>query len=328
MNIVLTIDTNFAPQAAACIASVCENNKDVSSISFFILTTGIKEPAGKKLHTLVESYDRTLDIIDIGNIYQYFDSDFDTAGWSEIILARLLMARFLPVSVSRVLYLDGDTIVRRSLSPLWNTDLDSNLIGAVREPTASAERRKALHIADMRYFNSGVLLIDLDSWRSNSIEKTLLDYCRNHKAVLFASDQDAINGALATRIKELSPSYNYVNSFFYYPYSALVRMCRPAQYISRENYEAAIADPIIVHFLGEERPWRAGNTHQYRSDYAHYLSLTPFSNMPMEQGWETYFKAWRTFNTATKPFPMLRYRIITSLIPTFMRFRAAKRRRA
>lgn len=327
MNIVLTVDTNFAPQAAACIASVCENNRNVSSISFFILTTGIEEAASGKLHALVNSYGRTLDIIDIGNIYQYFNADFDTAGWSEIVLARLIMSRFLPKSINRVLYLDGDTIVRRNLTELWETNLDGCIIGAVREPTARVSQRRQLNITDMRYFNAGVLLIDIDAWKRNHVEQTLLKYCNENWQNLFANDQDAINGALATKIKELSPSYNYVNSFFYYPYSALVKMCEPAKYIPLDEFEDAISDPTIVHFLGEERPWRVGNTHQFQKDYVHYLSLTPFSSAPMEHGWETYFKAWQVFNTVTKLFPMLRYRIITSLIPAFMRFRAARRRR-
>ncbi len=327
MNIVLTIDTNFSPQAAACMASVCENNKDAQEISFFIITTGIEEPFASKLHNLVSSYKRTLSIIDIGNIYQYFDSDFDTAGWNEIILARLLMGRFLPRNIERALYLDGDTIVRQGLNALWETDLSDCILGAVREPTADCKRRAALNIPDMHYYNSGVLLIDLCAWRNESIENVLLAYCRLHKAELFASDQDAINGALAGRIKELSPAYNYVNSFKFYPYTALAKMVKPASYIPISEFTQAITNPVVVHYLGEERPWRRGNTHEYRNEYLRYLSLTPFSDTPMEEGWELYFKVWTIFNTLIRPFPLLRYRIITSLIPAFMRFRAKRRNR-
>jgi lipopolysaccharide biosynthesis glycosyltransferase len=328
MNIVLTVDNNFAPQAAACITSVCENNTSATSISFYILTTGIEESAQVKLQSLVTSYKRSLHILDIGDIYQYFDSDFDTEGWNEIVLARLIMSRFLPESINRVLYLDGDTIVRRNLTELWETDLNGCILGAVREPTATIDQRKRLKISDMRYFNAGVLLIDLNAWRQENIEQLLFDYCRANWQNLFANDQDAINGALAGRIMELSPAYNYVNSFYYYPYPALTKMVEPANYIPRNSYEKAVSNPAIIHYLGEERPWRAGNTHQYRNDYMRYLSLTPFSNAPMEEGWQMYFTAWKVFNCVTKPFPMLRYRIITSLIPAFMRYRAAKRKRA
>lgn len=326
MNIVLTIDSNFSPQAAACIASVCENNKSAQELSFFILTTGIEEKPASKLHSLVSSYDRTLSIINIGDIYQYFDSDFDTAGWNEIILARLLLDRFLPQNIERALYLDGDTIVRQDLNALWETDLSDCILGAVREPTAGRKRRAALNIPDMRYYNSGVLLINLRSWRNESIGDALLTYCRLHKAELFASDQDAINGTLAGRIKELSPAYNYVNSFQFYPYAALAKMTKPASYIQPNEFARAISNPAIVHYLGEERPWRHGNTHQYRDEYLHYLSLTPFSDTPMEEGWELYFKVWNIFNRLVRPFPMTRHRIITSLIPAFMRFRANKRK--
>ena len=42
----------------------------------------------------------------------------------------------------------------------------------------------------------------------------------------------------------------------------------------------------------------------------------------MEEGWGAYFKCFKLFNTVTKPFPMLRYKIIDALIPAFMRRRA------
>lgn len=327
MDFVLTIDTNFAPQGAACIASICENNKTVPDLSFHILTTGIKREAAEKLQNLVSSYNRTLSIIDIGNIYKYFSPDFDTSGWNEIVLARLLMARFLPETISRVLYLDGDTIVRGSLRELWETDMQGCALGAVREPTASIAQRELLQIADMRYFNAGVLLVDLSTWREQGIERRLLEYCEVNRDKLFANDQDAINGCLAGQIYELSPKYNYVNSFYYYTHSALTKMCRPAPYLSKIDYSNQTADPVIVHFLGEERPWRKGNTHRYRTDYQRYLQLTPLSGTPLEEGWETYFLVWRAFNTITKPFPMLRYKIISSLIPAFMRFRSRQRKK-
>ena len=49
---------------------------------------------------------------------------------------------------------------------------------------------------------------------------------------------------------------------------------------------------------------------------------------PQEQGWQMYFRCFGLFNALTKPFPMLRWRIINSLIPAFLRFRSRKRVKA
>lgn len=48
----------------------------------------------------------------MGDIKQYFDFEFDTTGWNSIVLARLVLDKFLPEDMEKVLYLDGDTIVR------------------------------------------------------------------------------------------------------------------------------------------------------------------------------------------------------------------------
>jgi lipopolysaccharide biosynthesis glycosyltransferase len=36
-----------------------------------------------------------------------------------------------PLDVDRVLYLDGDIVIAGDIEPLWNTDLEGALIGAV-----------------------------------------------------------------------------------------------------------------------------------------------------------------------------------------------------
>lgn len=119
--------------------------------------------------------------------------DFDTQGWNEIVLSRLLLARFLVSDIQRVLYLDADTMVRGSLKELWDAPLNEHgcIIGACPEPTVSSKRMKALGHGGKPYFNAGVLLIDLESWRRNEIEKQLTRVSeRAWGAELFCDDQE------------------------------------------------------------------------------------------------------------------------------------------
>ena len=171
------------------------------------------------------------------------------------------------------------------------------------------------------YCNAGVLLIDLQRWRKRKLGEKVLEYYKKHDGNLFANDQDAINGSLKDDIYVISPKYNFFNIYFFYPYKVLKKLSFPAEFISKQELQESIKDPVIVHYLGEERPWRKGNTHKLRKDYLYYLEKTPWSKTPMETGWELYFICFRIFNIIMKPFPMLRYKIINSLIPTFMKYR-------
>ena len=320
MNILYTLNDNFVPQVGTALLSVCENNKDLD-IHFYILSYGIKSNNKKKLENLVKKYKKEIDIIEADDLRKFFTFDFDTGGWNSVILLRLLMGEILPKSVEKIIYMDGDTIVRGSLKELWDTNLEGKTLGMSIEPTIDKERIKTLDIDGYPYYNSGVLLVDLKRWRKINASKKIFDYYKKHDGKLFAADQDAINGALKEEILTISPKYNFYNIYNQYSYNFLKKQMKPLSYISKDIYMEAVNNPVIIHYLGEERPWRKGNTHKYKNDYIKYLSKTPWKDTPLEEGWILYFICFRIFNIVTKPFPSLRLRTINKLIPTFMKIR-------
>lgn len=325
MNILYTVDDAFVPQLAAGMCSIFENNRNAQAIDVYVFGQGISDGHARMLDEFAHGYGRRIHLIDISNLMDLIGVDFDTKGWKSIVLARLVMARLLPADVHRILYLDGDTIVRRSLQPLWDMDLEGNTLCMVAEPTVDRGRLSEIGLAGRPYYNAGVLFVDLDAWRATDAERRVLSCIEHEGAHLFANDQDAINITLADEIKQISPAYNYANTFDIYPYRFLARLV--PTWVDRETFDAAREDPIIIHYLGEERPWRRGNTHRFRDDYLRYLSLTPFADAPLEEGWTSYFRLWNVFNVLTHPFPALRLHIITALIPAFMRHRQRQRER-
>lgn len=323
MNILYTLDDKFVPQVAAGITSVCENNKELDNVNFYLISKGISAKNKLELKKYVKRYKRNIEFIELGDIKQYFDFEFDTNGWNPIVLARLLIDKLLPTNIDKILYLDGDTIVRGSLIELWKTDLSKNVIAASIEPTVDKKRKNNLGLKGFPYYNAGVLLINLEKWRKEKTGKKIIEYYRDNNGNLFANDQDAINGCLKGKIRTLSPKYNFYNIFYQYPYKFLAKLC-DYDYLNKDVYEDAKSNPIIIHYLGEERPWRIGNKHKYKNDYLNYLNMTPWANQNMENGWKLYFVCWNIFNVFTKPFPKLRYNIINRLIPVFMKYRSKK----
>ena len=324
MNIVYTLNDKFVPQVAAGICSICENNQ-TENITFYLISDRISKKHQQQLKKFVAGYGQKLQIVEIGDVKQYFEFEFDTTGWNPIVLTRLVLDKLLPNNVDRILYLDGDTIVRDSLAELYHTDMGKSVIGASIEPTADQARKQTLHLQGA-YYNAGVLLIDMYKWRQEKTGQKILNYYAAHNGKLFANDQDAINGALKNEIYTLAPKYNFCNIYYQYPYKFLQKLVKPATYFSELDFADSVQNPVIIHYLGEERPWRAGNTHRYRDDYKYYLSKTPWKDTPDEAGWQTYFIFWNLFNTLTRPFPNLRYQIITSLIPFVLQQRAKQNR--
>lgn len=324
MNIIYTLNDKFVPQVGAGIASVCENNKAAEEINFYVISSGISSINKKELEKLVKKYNRNIKIIELGEIDDYLSFEFDTNGWNSIVLARLFLDKILPDEVDRAIYLDGDTIVRDNIEGLWNLDMKGKTIGMSIEPTIDKKRISILNLESHPYCNAGVLLIDLKRFKELNAGKKIIKYYKDHEGRLFANDQDAINGSMKDEIFIISPKYNFYNIFDQYPYSFFVRIMKPKKYIDKSIFMDAKKNPAIIHYLGEERPWRKGNTHKYRGDYKKYLNMTVWKDTPDEDGFRIYFICWRIFNFITKPFPSLRYNIINSLIPTFMKYRKSQ----
>lgn len=305
MNLFYVINDQFVPQLGAAICSVCENNTVADALNFYIGDKEITEGNRKKLTDLVGRYGRTIQFVPIGNLQKRMGFNFETSGWNEVIVSRLFLDELLPLTVKRILYLDADTIVRGDLSDLWKTDLKGFAIGGSIEPTTNHDRKKKLGLEGIPYINSGVLLIDLEAWRLQGLTKRILAFCKKHDGKLFAYDQDAINGAMKGEICFISPKYNYCNTFYYYPYSVLVKISLPAPYISEHTFNEAMRNPQIIHYLGEDRPWRRGNTHRFSTDYYTYLDKTEWKDTPLEKGWEVYFIFYAMFRWFFKPFLFL-----------------------
>lgn len=315
MNILFTLNNKFVPQVAASICSICENNSNIHDIHFYLFSMGITDENKKIITSFVKNYKREIDIIEIPDLSKYFTKSFDTNGWNKVVLARLLLDKLLPKNVERVLYLDGDTITIGSLEELYNIDLKNNILAMGCEPTANKERKEKLGLKNYLYHNSGVLLIDLNKWRKDNIGDKITKFFIENKSVIFAPDQDAINGALKDKIYTLPPKYNFFNIYYQYSYKFFVKLLKPIKYIDKDEYIESMNNPCIIHYLGEDRPWRLGNTHKYRKDYIKYLNLTPYKDQGYEDGWKLYFVCWNIFNFVTKPFPGFRYNIMDYLIP-------------
>ncbi|HFR3714876.1 TPA: glycosyltransferase family 8 protein [Streptococcus suis] len=327
MNILFTLNDAFVPQVATCIASVVNNLDAEDSCHFYLFSDGISEENQSKLKDFITSSGNKVSFVELNNLLSYFDFDIDTNGWASVVLARLLVDKLLPNDVERIIYLDGDTLLLKNIKSLWEMNLDGKVIGMCPEPTVSKKRKEFLGLSTSPYHNSGVLLIDLKQWREREIGKKVFDFYRENDGKLFAPDQDALNGALKDDIKTLSVTYNYFNIYDVYPYRVLKSLNSPADFIGKEEFLHIQKEPDIVHYLGEERPWRIGNQHRFKEQYLKTFSQTPWNSTPLEDGWQFYFICFNLFNFLMKPFPLIRYYVISGLIPAFMKLRKAKLKR-
>lgn len=156
--------------------------------------------------------------------------------------------------VSRILYLDVDMINVGALRPLYETDLGHNVIGAVADggDLGRFAQMDLAHVPNTRYFNSGVLLIDVDKWRDAQIATQVLTYAQDFADRCKYHDQDALNAILHSSWQELHPRYNAQTN---------IMLGDTTRYDS-QTLQAVRKQPVLVHFCGRKKPWRADFPHQ------------------------------------------------------------------
>ena len=185
--------------------------------------------------------------------------------YSVDIWTRLWVAEFFGDDVDRVLYLDSDTVVVGSLAPLWSTELEGALLGAVDIPGSLRGVDNLGMRADDGYFNSGVLLIDLGQWRRTGALHAVLEYVAANHERLRDPDQDALNGCFHARRKRLEYKWNAIWPFFREP------LALP---LPRAEIEAVRREARIIHFNGWSKPWSYLSPHPRKAEYEKYLRLT------------------------------------------------------
>lgn len=310
MNVVYASNDGYIRHLAVSMCSLFDRNRQCPSLTVYIMSLGLSEENAAKLMEIGDRYGRRLVILEMGDLKERFEFQADTGGYDISIMARLFMGEVLPEHMERVLYLDCDTVVARPLRRLWETDLKDCVIGAVMEPTIYKAVKESIDLKEEDpYYNSGVLLVDLEAWRAGGTQQKLLDYWQSKDGKLFASDQDVINGALKGRIKSLPPEYNFFTNYRYFSYGDLKQHCPSYEGVTEEMFVTAKRHPAVIHYMGDERPWIAGNLNHYRKAYETYLARTPWAGTPKERGRELYMFAYHMMDYATVLWPEVRWLI-------------------
>lgn len=178
---------------------------------------------------------------------------------------KLALPEMLPQSVARAIWLDCDLLVQGDIGQLWDRDLGSRPLGAVQDavvPLVSSRfgiaRYGALGIdATEKYFNAGVMVIDVNAWRRDNVQARAIDYLRRyHRSVVFW-DQEGLNAALAGQWASLDSTWNHNASV--------------------PRRKGGSGRPAIIHFAGGLKPWRFRTSDPERGLYYEYLDRTPFS---------------------------------------------------
>lgn len=277
MDIVCSTDNNYVMPLGVMLCSLFENNRE-ERIQVHILCGSVSLDNKHKLLRVVKKYNQQICFYDMN------DKDFsdfpvgEEYQVSSITLAayyRLFLTKILPENIAKVLYLDCDMIVCDSLKSLWDIDISNYAIGGVLDPESNMPYayNRLRYAQSEEYFNSGMLLINLDYWRSHEALKRFYEIAADKSLQLNYHDQDILNLCFHREKKIIDFKYNVQTDFLYkHEYLRLT-------WEYWDELDASIRKIYIIHYIYQEKPWFKDCEHPYKSEFEKYKALTEWKNV-------------------------------------------------
>lgn len=284
MNIALGFDCNFAAYAATTIKSILLHNKNVK---FYLMHDNLKDSDIKKISSIIDSHNENYEWIDMSNEF----NNLFTGNWKSKTL-------YFPIKLptvckdERILFLDADTFVLGDLSEFYNQNLDSYYLAAANDYGMLSDLKsnnilnlgdKALAIQEyfnnelgwdenemLKYFNSGMLLMNLKLMRENKVEEQMIESLK-HKIFAFP-DQDCINYTCHNHVKIVEPKYNFMVIF-----KSTWKRLDDKYKQNVQAYRTEKERPLIIHYL--LKPWRKPNGKlPFAKEYNRVKAMTPYKH--------------------------------------------------
>lgn len=289
MNIVYSSSDIYAEICGISLTSLFENNKDAKTITVYIINNNISDINKNKLLATAKQYNRELIFIEKIDLEKLTNTNIYVGRWNIGTFFRLYLSSLLPLSVKKVIYLDCDMIVRKSLLEVYEMDLNNCLVAGVDDCRSDLYRIEIGCKPNTVYINNGFLVIDLEKWRNEKIEEQFSSFIADRKGDLTYMDQAPLNGVLGVQNKifELSPIYNAQRIFFDFNYEQLLRLRKPTHCLTHEEYIEATTDPVIIHFtptfITGTRPWNYKDKHKFTELYLYYKSISFWKDEPLRK---------------------------------------------
>ncbi len=252
-------DTGVTPMLEVALWSLVAHAAPETVYRIVILANGISESSRERLlGRLPQGSVHALSFVETEEVLRPWANRLPCQHWPLTAWARLFLAELLPETSERIVYMDIDTYVCEDLGPLFDEDLGDCVIGAVPEKFYEADPALRVRLGNppgtYRYFNSGVLLIDIDKWRIRELCGRILCFAQRPDVELLCPDQDALNGALFREIMPLHPRWNFSDGWV--KRAATFPLLTPWwRGLSPKLVLEAALKPGILHFWGPHKPF-------------------------------------------------------------------------
>lgn len=258
INLFFAVDDNYCPFLSSALESIIQNagKKDIYNI--FVLHNGVSQ-ANQQIITS-QAAKHNIKFVDISPKLKELANRLAIRDYYTVTTyCRMFIPNMFP-SLDKALYLDSDIVVNGNIAALYHTNLGNNLVGAIPDSAVQNTKEfilyveKALGIKKEKYFNAGILLMNLKEMRKWNFEEKFINLLSKYTFKV-AQDQDYLNVLTHGRVKYITYNWNVMP-------------------IPNNNCPSLTKD--LIHYNMLWKPWIFENT-LYEEDFWKYADRCPMS---------------------------------------------------
>lgn len=257
-------DDNYVPYLAVTMRSICDSGSDGNIYDFKILTEGLSSENEMTLKNM--SLERcTVEIVDVNEAVRAHRRGIRSRlrdYYSESIYYRIFIASLFP-ELDRAIYIDCDVVLVSDIAELYDTDIGDNILGVVADESIPSVPEFCDYVESWvgvcadRYFNSGVLLMNLSAFREEKIESSITELISRFDFDTVAPDQDYLNFLCKDRVYYLDGVWN--------------KQPKPENPIP-------VSECKLIHYNMFNKPWKYSGV-LYEDEFWKYLERTPYASV-------------------------------------------------
>ena len=208
-------DDNYVPFLSVAINSMLENASKDYNYDIIVLNSGLTNENIDR----IKKYERENVNIIFEDVKPKIENIINELSlrlrdyYSISIFYRLFIPSLFK-QYSKAIYLDADIVLVDDISKLYNENIEGYLVGGVPDEVVNNSEVfreysvKALDLEPENYFNSGVLLMNLDEFRKEKIEEKFLHILEKYNFDVIAPDQDYLNFLCKGKVKYVNRGWD------------------------------------------------------------------------------------------------------------------------
>ena len=256
IHLTLAADNNYAQHMGVAIISVLENSKYKEDLVFHVIENSISKTNIRKIESIATKYKCKINFykIDIEKTSNFPEYNHLT----KAAYYRLFVHELLPSDIEKVIYLDCDIVALGEVKELYDIDVTNYMFAAVEDVKSKQILKNYFYLNVKKYFNSGVLLINLNKWRERLDMEYVYQFVHKYKQEIKTQDQDILNCLFSNEWLELERRFNYD--------------------AKHELNKPDTKKITFLHYTSWIKPWSYLYVGKIKSHYFKYLKISPWSD--------------------------------------------------